>query len=71
MNTNPHLGPDTEFLKIMRESVGSVVQISVSQLLVFENRRKGFGRALDLIFEPLMETLVARVRPPDIVLFDQ
>src|SRR6478609_8616274 len=56
---------------MMRQLIRAIVEFSISKLLLMRFQRNRIGRALDLLFEQLMNALVTRIGRGSFVPLDQ
>ncbi len=65
-DADENVAPDSEIPQVVRQAVGTVVELPISQLLVFEDRGDRIGCSFDLLFNQLMTTcgLWAAPAPP-------
>src|SRR5205823_1133403 len=60
-NAYQRFGPDALLLKIVGQLICPPVQLRIRQLLLLKDQRRGVGRALDRLFEELMQAKILRI----------
>ncbi|MNZ25836.1 hypothetical protein D3C78_430100 [compost metagenome] len=69
-DTDQAVRPDALGQQLVGQAVGAQVQFAVAQLLLGKQQRRGFGRALDLGFDQLVQGLLQRVVDAGVVPVD-